>query len=173
MNDSHDDAYDDQDPPVSKSQVKREMTALQDLGKELTQMSERKLNKLPLPDNLRQAIEEYKRLPNKNEARRRQLQYIGRLMRDADPAPITAVLEQDKQAVELQKRKLHTLEEMRERLINGDTATLNSLIEENPQLDIQHLRQLIRQSQKEQAENKPPAASRKLFRYLRETLLED
>jgi len=70
--------------PPSKSQRKRDMTALQKLGQDLTTLGKKQLEKLPLPDTLIAALAEYQRLPNSNEARRRQLQFIGRVMRDAN-----------------------------------------------------------------------------------------
>lgn len=157
---------------ISKTQRKRHVEALQKLGKQLTEISKGLLDKCQLPPPLLAAIEEFKRLPNKNEARRRQLQFIGKVMRTVDTSEIEKVLNQSKQHVEIEKRKFHRLEIIREELIAGDNETLNNLISDFPELDIQHLRQLIRQSQKELSQNKPPVISRKLFKYLREIVLE-
>ncbi len=87
----------DQDFVVSKSQRKREMLALQELGQTLITMDAAKLQKCLLPEDLLAAINEYKRLPNKHEARRRQLQYIGKLMRQIDTSTIEQVIAQDHQ----------------------------------------------------------------------------
>lgn len=163
-----DDRYQDEDQQPSKTRRKKDMIALQELGKELLAAPAGLLDRLALPEDLRKALAEYKRLPNSHEAKRRQLQYIGRLMRDVDGEEIRAVLDQSNQNVELEKRRFHRLEELRDRLIDGDDVALESLIKEHPEVEIQHLRQLIRQARKERDEGKPPAASRKLFRYLRE-----
>ena len=121
-----------------------------------------------MPAELSAAVQEYKRLPNKHEARRRQLQFIGKLMRRVDTELIEKVLEQDQQSANLNKRFFKQLEELREALLSGSEETLQTLILEQADLDIQYLRQLIRQAQKEQAQNKAPSAGKKLFQYLRE-----
>lgn len=158
---------------LSKTQRKKAVTAMQDLGRALVGMDERQLDKLPLTEILRAAIREYRRLPNSREGRRRQMQYIGRLMRDQDAAEIQAILDRSHQNVKRENAFFHSLEEQRDRLIEGDDELLEELIRDCPALEIQHLRQLVRQARKERAENKPPAASRKLFRYLREMLEEN
>jgi ribosome-associated protein len=158
----------DTEEVISKSQRKREMLALQELGKKLTEINDQLLEKCQLPAVLSIAVQEFKRLPNKHEARRRQLQYIGKLMRSVDTDLIEKVLEQDQQSANLNKRFFKQMEELREQLIGGSEETLQSLIIEHPDLDIQYLRQLIRQAQKEQVQNKAPSSSKKLFQYLRE-----
>lgn len=162
----------ERDQYLSKSQRKREVTALGELGKQLTKISDSLLAKLTLPDNLLEGIELYKRLPNKHGAKRRQLQFIAKLMRDIDATEIQSVLAQSKQKVELEKRKFQQLENIREELIDGNKATFDTLISQHPDIDIQHIRQLIRQSRKEQLQQKPPVTSRKLFKYLREVVIE-
>lgn len=161
---------DDADEAVSKTRRKQEMHSLQDLGEQLTGLPKAMLDKCKLPEELLRAIAEYKRIPEKRGARKRQLQYIGRVMRDIDAEPIRKVLEAEGQGVELEKRRFKRLEEIRERLLAGDQAMLDEVIGKCAQLDIQYLRQLIRQAGKEAEENKPPAASRKLFAYLREVM---
>lgn len=157
---------------ISKTQRKREVEALQDLGRELTEINKILLAKCQLPPHLLDAIEEFKRLPNKNEARRRQLQFIGKQMRKVDTQRIEKVLMKSQQHVEVEKRKFQRLEVLREKLIADDTEALNNLIGDFPEVDIQHVRQLIRLSQKELSLEKPPVASRKLFKYLRVVVLE-
>lgn len=160
--------HQDQTEFLSKSQRKRDMLALQDLGRELTEAPVSLLAQIQLPENLAQAIAEYKRLPNKHEARRRQLQFIGKLMRDVDTTEIRTLLEKDRQQANVDKRKHQELEKLRDSLLQEDVAAMTLLLERLPQVEIQHVRQLIRQARKEQEANKPPAASRKLFRYLRD-----
>jgi ribosome-associated protein len=153
---------------ISKSQRKREMLALQELGQKLTEINDQLLEKCQLPAELLTAVQEFKRLPNKHEARRRQLQYIGKLMRRIDTELIEKVLEQDQQSANQNKRLFKQLEELREELLSGSEESLQTLISEHPELDIQYLRQLIRQAQKEQSQNKPASSAKKLFQYLRE-----
>lgn len=154
--------------PLSKTRRKKDMHALQDLGETLTTLPPALLDKCNLPAELLQAIAEYKRIPDRRGAKKRQLQFIGRVMRDIDAEPILQVLDEQGQQAELAKRRFQRLEEVREQLLAGDQGTLDELIRDYAGLDIQYARALIRQAQREQAENKPPAASRKLFAYLRE-----
>jgi ribosome-associated protein len=154
--------------PLSKTRRKKDMHALQDLGETLTTLPPALLDKCNLPAELLQAIAEYKRIPDRRGAKKRQLQFIGRVMRDIDAEPILQVLDEQGQQAELAKRRFQRLEEVREQLLAGDQGTLDELIRDYAGFDIQYARALIRQAQREQAENKPPAASRKLFAYLRE-----
>ena len=154
--------------PLSKTRRKKNMHALQDLGETLTTLPPALLDKCNLPAELLQAIAEYKRIPDRRGAKKRQLQFIGRVMRDIDAEPILQVLDEQGQQAELAKRRFQRLEEVREQLLAGDQGTLDELIRDYAGFDNQYARALIRQAQREQAENKPPAASRKLFAYLRE-----
>lgn len=152
----------------SKSQVKREMTALQKLGERLTQLNQEQLSKVPLEENLAAAIKEYQRL-KKNEAKRRQLQYIGRLMRDADADAIQHAINRFDASQAEHTQLFHLIENWRERLLNdGDAIT--EFISSYPGADIQALRQLIRTTQKERRQNKDLGSYRKLFRQLREII---
>lgn len=167
MNDPEE-SLDNAEEHISKSQRKREMLALQDLGKKLTEINAPLLAKCQLPSELLSAIEEYKRLPNKHEARRRQLQFIGKVMRSVDTSLIEKVLDQDQYNANLNKRLFSQIEELREKLLAGSEDTLQALILDHPTIDIQYLRQLIRQALKEQDHKKPPSSGKKLFQYLRE-----
>ena len=158
----------DEEKFVSKSQRKREMLALQDLGKELTEVNNKLLALCQLPSELLNAIQEYKRLPNKHEARRRQMQFIGKIMRKTDTELIEKVLKRDQHNANLNKRFFKQLEILRDELLTGSEETLQTLILDHPDLDIQYLRQIIRQTQKEQDQNKLPNSSKKIFQYLRE-----
>ncbi len=157
---------------ISKSQLKRDAHALQDLGKQLTEINNSLLVKLKLPDSLMEAIKLYKNIPNKHGAKRRQLLFIGKLMRDIDATQIQSVLEKSTQNVEHEKWKFQQLENIREELIAGNKKTFETLLSQHANLDIQHLRQLIRKSKKEQLEGKATTSSRKLFKYLREFVLQ-
>ena len=161
------DPYEFDDEGPSKTRRKKDMHALQELGEKLTTLPQALLDKCNLPPELLAALDELKRIPERRGARKRHMQFIGKVMRDVDVEPILKVLDEEGQQAELDKRRFRRLEAIREQLLAGDTATLDALITANPGMDIQYVRQLIRQAGKEAAENKPPAASRKLFACLR------
>jgi ribosome-associated protein len=150
----------------SKSQKKRDMHALQEMGTELAELSAERLARIDMPDALRDALREAQRL-NRHEARRRQLQYIGRLMRDIDPAPIREALDAVKGASAAETARQHRLEKLRERLL-GDEAVLTEIGAAHPGADITRLKQLRRGALHEREAGKPPKHFRELFRLLRE-----
>lgn len=160
---------DQEDDFKSKSQLKREMQALQTMGETLVALPNAQLDQIPLDDTLSEAIALARRLKNR-EGKRRQLQYIGKLMRNADTEQIQAKLELFRKDGEAYRRHFHRVEKWRDQLIADGDEAINQLLSEAHYLDRQHLRQLVRQSQREQSQNKPPAASRKLFTYLRDSL---
>ena len=149
----------------SKTRRKREMEALQDLGRQLVELSPERLRKVPLPDNLYEAIRAAQGF--KMEARRRQLQYIGKLMRVVDPAPIQAQLDvfNGNSAVEVARQ--HRLERLRAAYLE-DEKLLTTIADTWPGADLQQLRTLRRNALKEREQGKPPKAFRELFRVLRE-----
>ncbi len=155
------------DTPVSKSQRKRDMTALQDLGEELVKLAPARLARLDLPESLLAAILEAQRL-NSHGAIRRQMQYIGKLMRDVDSAPIAAQLAAIRGESAEAKAQFHALERWRERLLEDDAA-LTEWLAKHPGADAQQLRQLIRNARRELVEGAPPKSSRALFRLLRDS----
>ena len=160
----------DDDTDISKSARKREMTALQKLGTQLLDLPAKQFSHLPLSAQLREALELAKRLKQR-EARRRQLQYIGKLMRSENLEQITDTLARFEDDNRLFRQRFQRLEKIRDDLISDSDKSMGQLIDNHPELDRQHLKQLIRQARKEKASEKmPPAASRKLFKYLRETL---
>lgn len=159
-----DDEFEDDRP--SKSQIKREMHELQALGERLVKLNEEATAKVPISDRLATALTEMRRL-SKREARRRQLQYIGKLMRTEDGPAIEQALERLEAGGVAQTRLLHESENWRDRMIADGDAALSGFLSAHPEADRQQLRQLIRTAQKERDHNKPPAASRKLFRYVR------
>jgi len=161
------DYQDDFSGEKSKSQIKRELHALQDLGQRLTTLKADLLNKLPLTDALRRALEEAPK-HTANVAKKRHAQFIGRLMRDQDTTAILALLDQLDASTRQYNERFHNLERWRDRLITGNDQTLETFVGDYPEADRQHLRQLLRQAQHELAQNKPPAASRKIFKYIRE-----
>jgi ribosome-associated protein len=150
----------------SKSQRKRDANALQDMGKELVKLSREQLEKLHLPDALRTEVMEAKRISS-HGALRRQMQLIGKLMRDVDASAIASQLAEVRGESDAAKAAFHSLEEWRERLLTDDQA-VTAWLARHPDTDAQQLRQLIRNARREAAENKPPKSSRALFRLLRE-----
>lgn len=167
MNDHQDDEedFDPRDLRPSKSQRKRDMDALQALGHELAELPPAQLKKMPVPEDLLDAILDWQRF-SKHEARRRQMQYIGKLMRDLDPAPMREALDALKGVSAAENARLHRLERMRERLLE-DEQVLGEIADEYPAADLQRLRQLRRNALKEAEQGKPPRAFREIFQELK------
>ncbi len=152
----------------SKSALKRRMLALQQLGQTLTGLSDKQLERIPIADErLRSAIVEARRITSRS-ARRRHLQLIGKLMRDVDPGPIEAALEALDRGRRAEAAAFHELEALREQMLAAGPEGVELALARWPRADRQQLRQLILQHQREAARGQPPAASRSLFRYLRD-----
>jgi ribosome-associated protein len=154
-----------QDELVSKTRRKREMLELQSLGAALVALPEGSLARMPLEPDLKQAVLDARRIRS-HEAKRRQLQYIGRLMRGVDPAPIRAQLAALEGSSAQAAAGHRRLEALRERLL-ADDAALTAYAGEHPGAELQELRALIRNARKEQKEGRPPRAYRELFRVLK------
>ena len=157
----------DYDGP-SKSQVKRDMLALQALGTEIVELTDAKFASIApiLPEKLRIATTDARSI-SAHGGRKRQLQYIGRLMRQVDPQPIRDALAVWKRHSREQAVELHQLENWRERLI-AEEGALAEYVAAHPGTDTQRLRALIRNTREEKARNKPPKSYRELFRLLRD-----
>ncbi len=154
--------------PPSKSARKRQMTALQELGESLAQLPAAELARIPIDDGrLRLAIEEVRGMHSRS-ARRRHLQYIGKLMREIDPEPMARALAELHRQSAHQAEAFHRLEALRDAVLESAEEGVEQVVREWPGADRQHLRALARQHQREVSRGKAPAASRKLFRYLRE-----
>ncbi|MDD2054661.1 ribosome-associated protein [Pseudomonas putida] len=165
MVDSYDDSLDGGEK--SKTQIKRELHALVDLGERLTTLKPDVVAKLPLTDGLRRALAEAPK-HTANIARKRHILFIGRLMRDQDIDAILVLLDQLDASTRQYNERFHNLERWRDRLIAGADDVLEKFVGDYPEADRQQLRSLIRQAQHELAHNKPPAATRKIFKYIRE-----
>jgi ribosome-associated protein len=162
------DSYDDSlDEGKSKTQVKRELHALVDLGERLTTLKADTLAKLPLTDALRKALADAPK-HTANIARKRHILFIGKLMRDQDTGAILQLLDQLDASTRQYNERFHNLERWRDRLVTGTDAVLDAFVADYPEADRQQLRSLIRQAQHETAHNKPPASVRKIFKYIRE-----
>jgi ribosome-associated protein len=154
------------DSPPSKTKLKAEADAAQEIGRQLLELPKDRLKKLQLDEALSDAIVEAKRL-TANGAIRRQLQYIGRLMRDIDLAPIVEQLQKWEGKHIEENARFHQMERWRTRLIE-DAKAFELFLLEYPRTDVQRMRTLIRNAQKELAANKPPKSSRELFKMIRE-----
>ena len=144
--------------PPSKTQLKAEADEKQALGEALLTLRADLMARLDLPDKLRDAIADAKKITN-FEGRRRQMQFIGKLMRPLDPEPIReAINEQLNGSADL-TLALHLAEQWRDKLI-ADDAALGAWLEEHPGTDSQQLRALIRQARKDAKPEKPGEAPR-------------
>ena len=155
-----------QDEIVSKTRRKQEMHDLQALGAELVGLSAAHLERMVLPAELAQAVRAARRIAS-HEARRRQEQYIGKLMRGIDAEPIRAQLAAAQGGSAQERARHQRLEHWRARLLEDDGA-LTEFFQAHPASDLQQLRALIRNARREQAAARPPRAYRELFRVLRE-----
>lgn len=158
----------DFDDLPSKSQRKREMTALQDIGAELVELNDTQLASIDLPENLHAAVAEARKL-RAHGALRRQMQYIGKLMRQVDPAPIREKLDGFRSTSAAETARLHRIERWRERLLE-DPAAVAEFIAAHPGTDSQQLRTLIRNTAEERARGKPPKHFRALFQMIRSVI---
>ncbi len=153
----------------SKSELKRQMDELQKLGAQLVAEPRDRVKRVPMPEDVKEAILMCQTITN-HEGRRRQLQFVGKKMRtlsEEEVAVIQRTIDSWKGASKAETAALHALERRRDKLLADDKA-LTQLLEENPELDVQHLRTLIRNARKEQAESKPPKAYRELFQILKD-----
>ncbi|TPW15256.1 MAG: hypothetical protein FD130_1235 [Halothiobacillaceae bacterium] len=167
-------SYDDELPSESKSrsQLKRDVEALQRLGEQLIALKPHALDNLPLNDKLRAAIDEAQRL-TANGALRRQRQYIGRLMRESDTGPLLIAFDKLKKNDERRTALFHQLERLRDRLLSEGDEAIGDLLERYPQADRAQVRQLTRNAAAESARQQPPKSARQLFTYLRSLAEQD
>ena len=169
MTDYQDDEYQDDLGP-SKSQLKREMLALQEVGRRMLDLSDEQLDSLPISDRLRAAVVESRRI-RKHEARRRHLHYIGKVLRsEEDPEAIERGLDAFDAGSAEHTRRHHLAERWRERLVTEGDPAVAEFIDYCPSADIQHLRNLTCNARKDAEKQKNTGQARKLFRYLRECI---
>ena len=150
----------------SKSQIKRDMLALQQAGLRLTQLNDRQLATIELEPILLNAIHDFQSI-RKNEAKRRQLQYIGRIMRNVDAEPILHAINTFESGKKENTQHFHNIERWRDQLLKHPSATTEFLAK-FPHTNSQHLRQLTRNAANTKTPN--PSHGRKLFRYLKEVI---
>ncbi|MDP5009035.1 MAG: DUF615 domain-containing protein [Glaciimonas sp.] len=143
--------------------------SLQKLGEELIAESRDRVKRVPMPEDVRDAILECQQIKD-HEGRRRQTQFVGKKMRTLEPheiADIQKTLDSWRGLSKSDTANMHALERHRDRLLKDDAA-LTLLLTQHPELDVQHTRTMIRNARKEQAENKPPKAYREIFQLLKE-----
>ncbi|HEX8787521.1 MAG TPA: ribosome biogenesis factor YjgA [Telluria sp.] len=163
------DEFDQEYDRPSKSELKRQSNELQKLGEQLIEAPRDRVKRVPMPEDLRDAILMCQTITN-HEGKRRQVQFVGKLMRSLDEEEVAVIqrtIESWKGTSRAEAAALHALERRREKLLADDKA-LTQLLAEHPELDAQHLRALIRNARKEQAENKPPKAYREIFQILKD-----
>lgn len=162
------DSFADDEEFISKTQVKREMEALQDLGKKLLMLSKSQQEKVPMSDTLREALIEATRIKQR-EATRRHLQYIGKVMRSEDHEAIAARIALFDSTSAAHNKLFHQLELTRDKLCGPESSnTVHEYLTEHPDIDIQHFRQLVRLAKKEAEQDQKTTQRKKLFRLLRE-----
>ena len=153
----------------SKSQLKRESTALQKLGEDLVDEARDRIKRIPMPEDVRDAILTCQEIKD-HEGRRRQMQYVGKKMRSLDEAELAIIqrtVDSWRGLSKADTAAMHSLEKRREKLLKDDAA-LTELLARYPDLDAQQLRTLIRNARKEVAESKPPKAYREIFQILKQ-----
>ena len=153
----------------SKTEMKRQSDALQKMGETLVESPRDRVKRVPMPEDVLDAILACQLITN-HEGRRRQMQYVGKKMRTLDEAEVAEIqkaIDSWKGASKSETAIMHAMERRRDKLLTDDKA-LTMLLEENPELDVQHLRTLIRNARKEQAENKPPKAYREIFQIIKQ-----
>ena len=151
----------------SKTQKKKEATALQTLGEKLVKLSNEQLEDIDMPEELSNAVRQAKTIKS-HGALKRQMQFIGTLMRKIDPAPVRSAIDEIEQGNYKKAMDFKETETWRDELIAGNIELMEKILVQYPSADRQQLSQLIRNAAKEKKNNKPPKAFRVLFRYLTE-----
>ena len=151
----------------SKTEKKREATALQKLGEKLIKLSAEQLADIDIPEDLLNAVKEARTIKS-HGALKRHVQFIGTLMRNIDPAPIHEAIDEIEQGSYKKEMDFKETEGWRDGLMDGDKELMEEILVKHPSADRQQLSRLIRNAVKEKKDNKPLKAFRVLFRYLRE-----
>lgn len=155
---------DDEAGRLSRSQRKRDHKALQALVRDLVAAPRATLDTLPIPDELKASLDAAKKLVPK--ALNREIRHLARQLDIVDPGLLQAALNKYRQPYRSEINALHRAERMRDRLLGGDVGALAELIERHPEVDRQHVRQLLRAAMREAARDDAPKSARKLFKIL-------
>ena len=151
----------------SKTQKKKEAHSLQELGEKLLQLSKEQIKEIDIPEEILEALD-LARTIKSHEGLRRQIQFIGSLMRKIDSNSIQQAVDQFDQGNYKKALEFKETEQWRDELISGNNELLEKILEDHDNADRQQLSQLVRNARKELGNNKPPKSSRALFKYLRE-----
>lgn len=154
-----------EDNRPSRSQLKRDMHELQQLGADLAALGDSIVKEAGLPKDVEKALLDIKKI-TKHEARRRHMQYVGKLMRTFDTGPVREVVEAAKAGHQIKTAEFQHVESLRDRLVDGDDALLQELFDQHPK-EGKRIRQLTLGARRERAKAKPPKDSRALFKLLR------
>lgn len=160
-------SHEEKPVPISKTQRKRAMEELQVLGEELVALSSDRVRRIDLPEDLRVAVSDAKRMTRHDEARRRQIQFIGKLMRNVEVESVRGALARVRGESASVSAALHRIERLRTSLL-ADEKVLYEIATHYPSIDMQHLRSLRRAAIKEQEQGKPPRSYRAIFQLLKE-----
>jgi ribosome-associated protein len=159
--------FDKADAEISKSQRRRDALALKSLARRLIELSPSKLDRIPLDQSLRAAIEQARRIRS-NVARKRQMQYVAKLLRQTDAEPIAQAVQALDQDMRQVTARQHRAESWRDYLLREGDPAVSELLQSRRDANPQSIRQLIRKARSEAESARPPAASRSLFRLLRD-----
>ncbi len=154
---------------VSKSQRKREADDVLALGEKMITLNQEELAQIHMDDELRDALEEAQRIKS-NSALKRQKHYIAKIMRGLADDTLAAQVERVLHKDDIYNAQFKRMEKWRDSIIENGDKGINDFLAEYPQADRSHLRQLVRNAAKEKKNNKPPAAYRQIFKYIRDVM---
>ncbi len=157
----------------SKSEIKREMQQLQNLAEKIVKLSKHQRAKLPLTEELKDAMILADKIQNKHEALRRHIRYIAKILSGMDLQPLQQAFEFIENKHQQETLQFHFYEQLRDDLLTADNSTIEALIADNATLERQKLRQLIRMANKEKTAEKPAKYYRELFQYLKANVQVD
>ncbi|MFP4030363.1 MAG: ribosome biogenesis factor YjgA [Desulfococcaceae bacterium] len=153
------------DAPPSRSQKKRDAAALTALGERLTELSEDALGRIPMPEEVREAVR-FARTLKIGGARKRQIQRVGKLLREIDAAPVAEALAAGGAAKEIDVRRFRQVERRRDAIVSGEDGALEAAAGQLPAPDRPELERLAEEARREAATGNPKGAKRALFRFL-------
>ncbi|RDH81302.1 MAG: ribosome-associated protein [endosymbiont of Galathealinum brachiosum] len=161
------DINEEDDDWVSKSQRKRECDDVLELGEKMITMNQDELDQITMDSELRQALDDAQRIKS-NNALKRQKHYIAKVMRGLDDQTLSGQVERVLHKHDIYNAEFKRMEKWRDSIIENGDRGINDFLEQYPHADRHHLRQLVRNAVKEKKNNKPPAAYRQIFKYIRE-----
>jgi len=161
--------YDEDGNWVSKSQRKRECDSMTELGEKLISLNREELSQIHMDNELRNAIEEAQKIKSHGALKRQKL-FIGKIIRSLDDDTLEPQLNRILHKHDIHSAEFKRMEKIRDNIVENGDQGINTFIEQYPQADRHHLRQLVRNHNKEVKNNKPPAAYRQIFKYIREVI---